>query len=136
MTEDRACANDTALSALNRRRFLAMAPYAGAAAALPAVAMPAAAETPVAAMYREWLARWTFLESEEGGNLPEDEFERLNDERGALENRMCSVPSRDARDVILKLAAITMQGECFSGADFQESEPVLREIVAMAEAMA
>ncbi|WP_172330013.1 hypothetical protein [Mangrovicoccus sp. HB161399] len=136
MTEDRARANDTALPAINRRRFLAMAPYAGAAAALPAVALPDTAETPVAAIYREWLAHSTFISSAEAEGLPEEEFDRVCDERGLIENRICAVPSKTVEDVILKLHAITIGGESFGAADFEAADAVLREIAAMAEAMA
>lgn len=84
------------------------------------------AETPVAKLFREWQA------TERAANLAEgDEYDRLHEHRFDLEERMIATPSQNARDVVLKIVAWSVYGDCTFDNSDNRTQPVWSEIDAL-----
>lgn len=97
----------------NRRHLLAGVPAFGFGALIAAGATPVAAatETPVMQMFREWQPLAAWLNSPEGQAASAEDFDRANDQRITLEDRMMEEPARSAADVLAKMTARTNFGE-------------------------
>lgn len=96
---------------VSRRKLLSTLPAFAilpAAAAIPALA---ATETPILAMFREWVPMTAWLNGPVSQEASEDEFERINDARIALEDRMMAEPAQGPVDVLVKMLAWTHYGE-------------------------
>lgn len=98
-----------------KRRALLTALPAVAAAGIPAVADEvnaavsealAAAETPVAAMFREWQVTMADLEQEDG-DTPSPEWRAVSDHLNAIEARMFAEPVTGWADMAMKLCIAT-----------------------------
>lgn len=96
---------------VSRRTLLSAAP---AFAILPAVAVfpaLAATETPILAMFREWVPMSAWLNGPDGQEAPAAQFDRVNAARIALEDRMMAEPAQGPMDVLAKMLARTHYGE-------------------------
>lgn len=97
---------------MDRRTFLATAPAVLVAGTVPAIA--ASADTPVAALFRDWRA----ARAEETrlhqtlpiGPVEDAAIDAAGDRRGLIEDALLAAPSESAHDWLLKLAAWTNFG--------------------------
>lgn len=120
---------------MSRRRFLRAAPVAGAAVAIPALSKAGAPETPVTRAYREWKAYRDWLHNGTS-EMPDDEFDALCGKRQAMEIAMFGLPNVDLRDAVLKLMAWTDCGEELADDDRCTGAGLLKEMGALAGALA
>ncbi|WP_191569526.1 hypothetical protein [Paracoccus yeei] len=94
---------------MKRRDILKMAPAVLAASAAPATALVAAGrnETPVMRLFREWRAAQALvLEAED-----DDTMNERSDLRTEIELRLFAEPALNERDIVLKMLALTLDGE-------------------------
>ena len=112
---------------MKRRQLLKLAPVALAAGAVPAFAV--AEETPVMRAYRAWEAENARVNA--AGDVDDDTFERMVNDRWEVEKRLAQVPAENVKDVILKIVAWTRFGEC----DLEADHPLLETLWAEARAL-
>lgn len=101
-TKERACAHTLGLS---RRRLLAAAPALALAGAIPAAAE---ADTPISALFREWA---TIHNVANLGQATDAEIEAASDRMLELDREMMHLPSLNATDLLMKIAAFTAWGD-------------------------
>lgn len=91
---------------MNRRAFLSAAPAA-------ALAGPAAAETetPVAALFREWRDYSDWLNGPATRGMDDNDFTALCCRLYDMGDQIGRTPATDAKDVLLKLVALSGYGE-------------------------
>ncbi len=105
---------------MNRRDFIASAstlPLAGAALASVQVE-----PTPVQKLYREWKAKWDWIEGEGSRGMPEDEFNEYCDNLNEIEDRIRNTPSETVSDILAKITAVTGFGSY--ALDDNQGDPV------------
>ncbi|RWR28845.1 hypothetical protein D2T31_12085 [Sinirhodobacter populi] len=92
--------NDTPAQ-INRRSVLTAA-LAAPLAAVPAVAV--AADTPVMALFREWVRLSALMD---GGEVNDELVDDYVDQRGDLEIKIASTKAETPMDALMKVCAIT-----------------------------
>ncbi|WP_136685702.1 hypothetical protein [Falsirhodobacter xinxiangensis] len=99
---------------MNRRNLLRSAPAAGFAALLvgatPAIAAEQA-ETPIAAMFREWSALYAFINSDEARGMDDFEWTPQHDRMWRIADDIIEMPAQNAADFVRKVIANTCRGE-------------------------
>lgn len=74
----------------------------------PSAAATPHEETPVMQWFRRWQEATTALNTQD---MTEDEFERMNEDRIAIEDSLMAIPAESARDFVAKVYAYTNRGE-------------------------
>lgn len=92
---------------IGRRALLVGASLAGSIATM---GMAQDAETPVEKRFREWERAQTAEDSAYTSGNTDEEVDALSDARSACEYRLMQTPSKNAKDVLYKVAAHTAFG--------------------------
>ena len=114
---------------MRRRDILKMAPAALAAGAVPVAALAAAvpSETPVMRLFREWRAAQALvLEAED-----DDTMNERSDLRTEIELRLFAEPALDERDIVLKMLALTLDGEDWTNDAYNHGGKIAAEARAL-----
>lgn len=103
---------------VTRRSLLGAIPAFGFGALVAAGASPvkaAGADTPVAVLFREWKAchEWTNAATWGPDGDDDAEYDRRCGLRTEIEARLFAEPAVNANDIVLKLLALTLDGQDF-----------------------
>lgn len=83
--------------------------------AAPAVALAgpvsAEAETPVAALFREWREYYAWLNGPATRGIDNEDFDKLSDRLTDMEDRIIRTPAKGAQDVLMQVIAYTGYGD-------------------------
>lgn len=118
---------------VSRRSLLLALPLAGTAAPLASFAQAGDTDTPVLRVYREWRQEFARMENCAKA-MTDEEFNRTLAEVCVIEERLCALPAQTPTDVLVKLVALTYDGDSVALDGDPRSASVIAEAVRFANA--